>query len=179
MNLLDLPPGFDDPVATLLGFHRRIERQLAALGHLPCRLEVNGIDAVSAAAAASILDFFSGAIAIHHADEEELLPVLEMRAAGRAEREAIGDLREHIVAEHREMDRTWRSLRRPLEGIAEGMNRNLPCDLIQYFRACHATHISAEEAGLHLSAARRLLPSDRATLGRGMAVRRTRKYRFQ
>jgi hypothetical protein len=45
--------------------------------------------------------------------------------------------------------------------------------------ACHATHISIEEAGLHLTAAGRLLPADRAALCRGMAARRTRRYRFQ
>jgi hypothetical protein len=68
---------------------------------------------------------------------------------------------------------------RELEGIAEGMRRNLPADLVQYFRACQSTHISIEEAGLHVTAARCLRASDRAALERGMQARRTRKYRFQ
>ena len=179
MNLQDLPPGFDDPVDALLGFHRRIERQLAALGKMPCELELNGVDAHATAAAASILEFFSNTLAVHHADEEELLPLLQMRVANPMERESLRELRHRLETEHREMDRTWRGLRRPLEAIAEGMHRNLPCDLVQYFRASHSTHISLEEAGLHVVAARRLLPGDRAALGRGMAARRTRKYRFQ
>jgi hypothetical protein len=178
MNLLDLPRGYDDPVAALIGFHRRIERQLAALEQLPSNLEARGIDAQSAAHAASILEFFSCALAIHHADEEELMPMLEMRA-GAAERERVRDLRHRLESEHRDMDRTWRGLRRPLEGIAEGMHRNLPLDLAQYFRACQSTHISIEEAGLHLAARGCLRASDRAALERGMQARRTRKYRFQ
>jgi hemerythrin-like domain-containing protein len=178
MNPHDLPPGFDDPVEALLGFHRRIERALAALGKLPCDLEVNGMDAQSTAAAASIIDFFSSALAIHHADEDELLPMLELRTAQSPQRDAIRELRHRLEVEHREMDRTWRTLRRPLESIAEGMHRVLPQDLVQYFRASHATHISLEEAGLHATAARCLLPADRATLGRGMVARRTRRYRF-
>jgi hemerythrin-like domain-containing protein len=174
MNLLDLPHGLDDPVAALLGFHRRIERQLAALGQLPSHLEIHGVDARSTADAASILEFFSCALAIHHADEEELMPVLEMRISG-AERDAVRDLRHRLESEHREMDRTWKGLRRPLEGIAEGMHRNLPIDLVQYFRACQSAHISLEEAGLHRTAARCLRAPDRAALERGMQARRTRK----
>ncbi len=130
MNPHDLPPGFDDPVEALLGFHRRIERALAALGKLPCDLEVNGMDAQSTAAAASIIDFFSSALAIHHADEDELLPMLELRTAHSPQRDAIRELRQRLEVEHREMDRTWRSLRRPLESIAEGMHRVLPQDLV-------------------------------------------------
>jgi hemerythrin-like domain-containing protein len=179
MNLLDLPRGCHDPVATLLGFHRRIERQLAALGQLPGNLEARGIDAHSIADAVSILEFFAGPLAIHHADEEELMPMLEARIANAAERDAVRALRHRLEAEHRDMDRTWKSLRRPLEGIAVGMRRNLPVDLVQYFRACQSTHISLEEAGLHATAARCLLGSDRAALERGMQARRTRQYRFQ
>jgi hemerythrin-like domain-containing protein len=178
MNLLDLPHGFDDPVAAMLGFHRRIERQLAALGQLPSHLDEHGIDARSTTDAASILEFFSCALATHHADEEELLPVLETRIHG-AERDVVRELRHRLESEHREMDRTWKGLRRPLEGIAEGMHRNLPVDLVQYFRACQGAHISLEEVGLHRTAARCLRSSDRAALERGMQARRTRKYRFQ
>jgi hemerythrin-like domain-containing protein len=179
MNLNDLPPGFDDPIEALLGFHRRIERQLASLGQLPCHLETRGVDAEASATAASVLEFFSNTVALHHADEEALLPMLDMRVAGGAAREELRELRHRLEAEHREMDRDWRGLRRPLEGIAEGMHRRLPLDLVQYFRAVQSLHISIEEASLHMSAARCLLPGDRASLGRGMVARRTRQYRFQ
>jgi hemerythrin-like domain-containing protein len=176
MNLDQLSPGLDDPVDALLGFHRRIERQLAALARLPCDLEEHGLDAQASGSAASILEFFTRSIAMHHADEEALLPMLEMRAATAAERERIRSLRDRLEMEHRDMERTWRGLRRPLEGLAEGMQRRLPADLVAYFRAIHSTHISAEESNLHLSAALSLLPADRAALGRGMAARRTRRF---
>jgi len=72
------------------------------------------------------------------------------------------------------MDRAWKSLRRPLEGIAEGMSRTLPTDLMQYFRFLHAGHIALEESSFHLEAARALTAADRAALGRGMVARRMR-----
>jgi hemerythrin len=168
MNLHDVATAFDDPVEGMLGFHRRIERQLAALGELPYRIEISGLDPAAIAAAACALDFFSRAVELHHADEEDLMRVLR-----------IGDLGEDIAADHRDMERTWKSLRRPLQAIAEGVKRNLPVDLIEYFRASHATHIAFEEARLHLAAARCLQAPDRATVGRGMAARRTRSFRFQ
>jgi hemerythrin-like domain-containing protein len=178
MNLHDLPPGFDDPVEALLGFHRRIERQLATIGQLPIYLEVRGIDAEASASAATLVAFFSDALEVHHADEEELLPMLEMRMTVQREREDMRELRYRLEAEHRELARTWKGLRRPLEGVAEGMHRRLPLDLVHYFRALHAMHISMEEAGLHAAAARRLLPGDRAALGRGMVARRTRRHLY-
>ena len=177
MNLHDLPPGFDDPVEALLGFHRRIERQLAAFGLLPTQLEIRGADAGTSASAATLVAFFGDAVEIHHADEEELLPMLEVRTLQAPERDGARELRHRLEAEHREMARTWKALRRPLEGVAEGMHRKLPVDLVHYFRVLHATHISVEEAGLHALASRRLLASDRAALGRGMVARRTRRHR--
>ncbi|HUL97157.1 MAG TPA: hemerythrin domain-containing protein [Usitatibacter sp.] len=174
----DLPPGFDDPVDALLGFHRRIERQLATLGRITYHLEMHGLDAEGSAMAAGVLDFFTSSLALHHLDEEALFPLLEMRIASVEERERLRLLRARLESEHREMDRMWRSLKRPLEGIAEGINRGVPADLLQYFRAMQATHISIEEGVLHVAAAKTLTPSDRAALGRGMVARRTRRRRF-
>jgi len=175
MKLDDLPPGFDEPVDALLGFHRRIERQLAALGRLPARIEAGGLDAEASALAGSALEFFTGSIALHHADEEDLLPLLDLRAVSTERRDALRDLRGRVESEHREMDRAWRSLRRPLEAIAEGMVRSLPTDLMGYFRSLHSGHIALEESVLHLEAARSLQAGDRAALGRGMVARRMRR----
>lgn len=178
MRLDDLPPGFDEPVDALLGFHRRIERQLASLGRLPGRLESHGMDAESSALAGSALEFFTESIALHHADEEDLLPLIDERLDRGERRERVRELRSRVEAEHREMDRAWKSLRRPLEGLAEGVSRALPADLMQYFRFLHAGHIALEESSFHLEAARALLPADRAALGRGMVARRIRRRRF-
>lgn len=174
MNLYDLPDAIDDPVQSLLGFHRRIERQLAALCRLPVHLEVYGVDANASAAAASIASFFTTAVPLHHADEErELLPLIERRIEDAAELQGFRELRQRLDVDHRDMDETWRRLRRPLEAIGEGVHRTLPEGLVHYFRALHSVHISSEEAGVHMLAIRRLRPGDRAALARGILARRT------
>jgi hemerythrin-like domain-containing protein len=177
MRIHDLPPGFDDPVEALLGFHRRIERQLSALCGLPRSIESRGMDAEVSAAAGTAIGFFSNLVTMHHADEEDLMPLLETRL-DTDERDAVRDLGSRLQTEHREMDRVWRALRRPLESIAAGISRGLPADLLQYYRSLQAVHISIEEGGIHRRAVRCLTPADRAALGRGMVARRTRVHRF-
>ena len=48
----DTPAGYDDPLGTLLGCHRRIEKKLANLKRLCAHLSKEGIDAESIAKAA-------------------------------------------------------------------------------------------------------------------------------
>lgn len=178
MSLLDLPARFDDPVDSLLSFHRRQERHLAALGRMPMHIECNGIDVEASATAAGLLHCLGAASALHHAEEErELMPMLERRISSPGEREAFRALRERLEADHREMQALWRSLRRPLAAIAEGVARRLPVDEIRYFRAVCTTHISAEEASVHLLALRHLLPGDRTALARRIRARRERGMR--
>ena len=178
MRLDDFPPGFDDPVEGMLGFHRRIERQLSALARIPSHIESRGVDAEASALAAANLEFFGESLALHHADEGDLLPLLEARAAAAGRRDHVREVRTRMEGEHREMDLAWRTLRRPLEAISEGMRRTLPAELMQYFRFLHGRHIALEESTLHLEASRSLLPADRAALGRGMVARRIRRRRF-
>jgi hypothetical protein len=174
MNLFDTPVAIDHAVETLLGFHRRIERQLAALCRLPVHLEVHGVDAAASASAASIVSFFDEALPLHHADEQhDLLPLIERRLDDPAERYAFRDLRLRLEMDHRDMEATWRRLRRPLEAIGEGIHRRLPEGPLHYFRAIHAVHISTEEAGVHMLALRRLHAEDHAALARRMLARRT------
>jgi pyridoxamine 5'-phosphate oxidase len=174
MNLHDLPTAIEDPLESLLGFHRRVERQLAALCRLPVHLEVHGVDPGASASAASIASFFANAVPLHHADEElNLLPLLEQRLADAAETDAFRYLRQRLEGDHRDMDEAWRRLRRPLEAIGEGIHRKLPESLVHYFRALHSVHITSEEAGIHMLAVRRLHPEDHATLARRMLARRT------
>lgn len=164
----------EDPIESLLGFHRRIEKHLGTLGGLPGHLECDGVDARASAAAASVVSFFETSLPLHHADEEsDLLPLLEQRIGMAVERDTFRELRQRLESEHREMQRAWRPLRRALEAIGEGANRRLPGDLVQYFRALHSAHIAAEEAAVHVVAARRLIAADRATLARRMHSRRS------
>ena len=69
----------------------------------------------------SALDFFSRAIRIYH--EADLVRVLGLEDFGR-----------RVEREHGEMESAWRSLRRPLEAISEGMRRTISGDLVRYFR---------------------------------------------
>ena len=172
MNLYDLPPGYDDPVDRLLGFHRRMERHLAMLGRLAVQLPGSAPDPESARAAQAILECFEAGLRLHHADEEhDLLPLIERRL-GAEERQAFGFLRGRLAADHREMERVWREVRKPLRGVAEGLPRQLPAHEVGYFRAVASTHISYEESALHLLAVRHLDDADRAALARRMRERR-------
>lgn len=178
MNLTDLPAGLDDPVDLLLTFHRRVERQLAELGRLPAHLEGHGLDADCTRIAAGILACFGTAALQHHADEErELMPLLERRIPEGGARHAFQAMRRQLEGDHREIERAWRGIRRPLEAIGEGVPRRLPVDEIRYFRALVTTHISAEEAALHLLALRHLERQDRVRLALRMRARRERALR--
>jgi hemerythrin-like domain-containing protein len=172
MNLDDHRVRLDDPFDSLLAFHRRMERSLAALARLPGRIEASGIDAEAIATAATILHCLGPAMSLHHADEErDLLPIVEKRLLVSA-LPAFHDLVRRLQVDHREMERAWRELRRPLEAIGEGMLRRLPAADIQYFRAIASTHISIEEGTLHAIALRHLRPEDREALSRRMRARR-------
>jgi len=167
------PTAMDDPVETFFGFHRRIERQLAALCRLPVYLELHGVDPAVSASASALLQFFGETLSMHHADEERiLLPMIEQRVADAGERRDFREMRERLERDHREMDATWRRLHRPLEALGEGVWRELPADLAGYYRAIHSVHISTEEGTVHLLAMRRLEPEDRERLTRRMLERR-------
>ena len=150
----------DDPLESLGRFHRRIERQLATLAELPVRLD-GGLDAAAIGSAAATLEFFDIRLPVHHAQEEhELIPLLLRRITLSEERDRFREIRMRLESDHRELRDVWRRLRAPLEAIAEGVPRKLPGDLIQYFRAVHAIHISTEESALHAMATRWLSPGD-------------------
>ncbi len=153
MNLTDLPAGCDDAVETLLTFHRRVERHLAQLGRLPEHIEAFGIGGEAMSIAASVLQCFGAAVALHHEDEER-------------------DLQRRLEADHREIHRTWRELRRALQAISEGMLRRLPVNEVQFYCAITTTHIAIEEGAVHALASRYLLPDDREGLARRMQARR-------
>ena len=173
MNLHDAAIASEDPIESMLGFHRRIERSLAALGRIAGQVEAQGPDAQTSAAAAGLVHFFGALLPLHHADEEhDLVPLLQRRIAFAEERGHFHELRQRLEADHRELAEAWRQLRAPLNAIGEGVSRRLPAELVQYFRAMQALHISAEEGVLHRWALRWLLPADRLVLARRMAERR-------
>jgi iron-sulfur cluster repair protein YtfE (RIC family) len=173
MNMMAVPGALEDPLESLLEFHRRIERELASLCHLPVHLEIHGADAAAMATARASLDFFGQALPLHHADEEaDLLPLLSERVTACAERQELREMRMRLEQDHRDMDHAWRQLVGPLASLAHGVACPVPQDLVRYFRAVHAMHITIEEAAVHLLAARRLGVDDRAILAQRMQARR-------
>lgn len=141
-----------DVLDPMLAFHRRIERRLADLAALPARLEACGLEAETIGAAAEVLRAFGTSFAFHQAIEErEILPAIQRRIDDPASLASFRALRAHLEGDHREIERAWRSLRRPLEAVAEGAIRPLSADSIGYFRALWTTHICMEESSLHLA----------------------------
>ncbi len=170
---IDAPAGYDDPVGMLLGCHRRIEKKLATLKALATQLAAKGIDAEATAEAQAMLRYFDAPAAYHHDDEEiDLLPLLETRIADAAERKRLRDLAERLREDHREIERIWSRLKRPLESIAEGFMRALPDTDLQAFITLYKRHIEAEETVIVPLAARWITQDDLAALGRAMAARR-------
>jgi hemerythrin-like domain-containing protein len=173
MNLLDTPAGFDDPIAMWMGCHRRIEKQLTTLGRLARHLADKGIDPEASTAAQAVLRYFEKAGPHHHEDEDrDLFPLLDRRIADAADRERFAALRATLEAEHRAMDACWVKLRKPLQGIAEGIAKPLLLRDVEAFRAIYASHIPAEEGAIPELAARYLSAADIEALGRAMASRR-------
>jgi hemerythrin-like domain-containing protein len=171
--LFETPAGFDEPLEMLLGCHRRIEKQLATLRRLRVHLSQRGVDAEASQAAQSILDYFVRAAPNHHHDEEvDLFPLLEARITDPGEAARFHAFRDSLLKDHRELEAAWARLRRPLEGIADGLTRQLAEADVQAFASGYARHIVTEEAALEEFFHRWLDEEDRVRLGRAMAARR-------
>ena len=157
----------------LLGCHRRIEKQLATLQRLREHLATRGVDAEATQAAQSILNYFERAAPNHHHDEEiDLFPLIEARITDPGEALRFRAFREALLKDHRELEAAWARMRRPLEGIAEGLPRQLPEGDVREFAEAYARHIVTEESALQDFFERWLDDADRRQLGRAMAARR-------
>jgi len=169
--------GFDDPLEMLLACHRRIEKQLDTLKRLRAYVHERGVDPEASAAAQAVLRYFLKAAMDHHEDEEkDLLPLLDERITDPGERARFRALREEVERDHREIEASWARLRKPLEGIAEGLTRALAAADVHAFATGYARHILAEESVLTEFFNRWLDDADRAALGRSMSARRSGKW---
>ena len=164
---------FDDPLEMLLACHRRIEKQLETLKRLRAHVAEKGVDPEASAAAQAVLRYFEKAASNHSDDEErDLFPLLETRITDAGEMARFKAFREEIERDHREMESMWARLRKPLEGIAEGLTRTLPAEDVHAFVAAYARHILTEESALTEFFNRWLDDGDRRALGRSMSARR-------
>ena len=167
--------GFDDPLETLLGCHRRIEKQLALLKRLATDMTKHGASPEASAAALSLLTYFDRAAVHHHEDEEQdLFPLLESRITDPGEKARFAAFRDTLRADHRTLEAAWGRLRRPLESIADGRHRQLDQADVQAFVGAYAQHILSEENALTDFFNRWLKDGDREALGAAMAARRQR-----
>jgi hemerythrin-like domain-containing protein len=179
-SLFDTVAAFDDPLEMLLTCHRRIEKQLQTLERLRAHLQTHGVDADASTAAQALLRYFTRSAVDHHADEEsDLFPLLEARITQARERERFAALRESLQGEHREVEAQWARLRKPLEGIAEGLTRSLVEADVHAFVRTYAKHIRAEEAVFQEFFERWIGPEDRAALGVSMSARRAVAFRHK
>jgi hemerythrin-like domain-containing protein len=172
-HLLETLAGFDEPLEMLLACHRRIERQLETLQRLRAHVEAHGVDADATLAAQAVLRYFATAGVNHHQDEEQdLFPLLHRRITDPGEQARFAHFRARLEADHRQLEASWQRLRRPLEGIADGLTRTLPQTDVQAFVDAYAHHILTEEGTLREFVDRWLNEADRMGLGRSMAARR-------
>ncbi len=177
MNLFDTPAGFDDPVAMWMGCHRRIEKQLRTLSKLSAHVADKGVDAEASQAAQAILRYFEKSAPHHHEDEDrDLFPLLDRRITDAAERARFRELVARLQEEHERMAACWARLRKPLQGIAEGLPKTLDPADVAAFGAIYETHIPAEDGAIPALAKRYLTDADRESLGRSMAARRGVAY---
>ena len=173
-QLLETLAGFDDPLEMLFACHRRIEKQLETLKRLRAHVGVHGVDAEASAAAQAILRYFLKAGVNHHEDEEhDLFPMLARRIDDPGERARFEHFREVLEADHRTLEAAWQRLRRPLEGIADGLMRTLPEFEVHAFVDAYVHHILTEENALQEFCTRWLGEDDRRELGQAMAARRS------
>jgi hemerythrin-like domain-containing protein len=175
--LIDSPAGFDDPLEMLLGCHRRLEKQLETLKRLRAHLASKGVDPEASAAAQAVLRYFGKAAVDHHHDEEDdVFPLVEQRITDTGEALRFRALREQLESDHRQLEAAWARLRRPLEGVAEGLMRTIAETDVRAFTAAYANHILAEETTLRDFFQRYVSERDREVLGRSMAARRNVPY---
>ena len=173
----DATVGFDDPLEMLLACHRRIEKQLETLKRLRAHLEAGPMSAEASRAAQAVLRYFQRSATHHHDDEEkDVFPLLEQRITDAGERARFSALRAELERDHREIESHWARIRKPLDGIAEGLPRILPASDVHAFVAAYARHILAEESALQEFFDRWLNEDDRRELGRSMSARRAEPY---
>lgn len=167
-----LAPGFDDPLGMLVACHRRIERELAALGRLQRHLPEHGCDDDARAAARAVLKYFDGAAPNHHADEEEsLFPRLRTLAKAPAD-----ELVDELERDHDALAASWRRMRPLLAGITVGVRANLSPRQVDNLRALYVAHIHREEHSLIPLAGRVLDGATLREIGEEMAARRGARF---
>lgn len=175
---LDLPGhsapavSFEVPLEMLAACHSRVQAQCATLRRLAAHLARQGADRQAQDAAAAVMRYFDTSAVHHHADEEvDLFPALIESMAG-SDAVCLRELTASLAAEHRELERRWRALRRRLEQVTRADAVTLPDDEVHDFIDLYERHIAREEAELLPMAGRLLSDAELDRIGQAMCARR-------
>jgi pyridoxamine 5'-phosphate oxidase len=164
-------PSFDEPLEMFEACHERMQAQLSTLERMVPHLERNGCDAEARSAAQAVLRYFDTSGVLHHQDEEEdLFPLLRVRAAGQGRAEIAAAIDE-LQREHETMDAQWKRLRERLRAIAAGDARLDP-EQVARFVWLYRRHMDREGTAVLPFAKQSLDSAQRAALGERMAARR-------
>jgi pyridoxamine 5'-phosphate oxidase len=171
-SLFATAPGFDQPLAVLKHCHDKIRKQLSTLQNLLDYLPQHGATPEAKQAAGAVLQYFSKAAHLHHADEEEnLMPMLQACATD-LDAALLDRLVPEILDQHRQMDRAWDAIKTQLEAIVDGTAGTLSSSTIEQFVRAYLAHMTKEETHLATMAMRLFDPQQMAQLGAAMLARR-------
>lgn len=155
-------PSLGEPLEMLVACHERIEAQLYTLERMVPHLQTKGCDSEAQAAVQAVLRYFDTSGALHHQDEDEdLFPLLRVRAAAQGRREIAAAIDE-LEREHETMAGQWNRLRERLRAIAA----------VARFAWLYRRHMDREGAAVLPFARETLDEAQRTALGERMAARR-------
>ena len=171
-SLFDTAPGFDQPLAVLKHCHDKIRKQITTMQNLLTHLPRHGATIDAQQAAHAVLRYFDKAAPLHHEDEEQnLMPMLQACAEG-DDALLLATLVPEILADHRQMEQAWESLRVQLDAIANGSSAALSRDDVARFADAYLAHMNTEEGQLAPMAMRLFGAQQMAQLGQAMQQRR-------
>lgn len=146
-------------IARFADCHEGIISQLDTLGELDTLLAAA---ARARAIAQAAVKFFDEMITEHHEDEErELFPTVCKYAAAGDERQAVQELVDRLVADHRVLEKEWNAIKPQLARIAAGDAIRIDAASIGRLVSGYKSHAHFEET--------RFLPLAETILGRDSA----------
>lgn len=123
--------------------HQGILAQLESFRGLPDLLDPAGR---ARRIAAGTIEFFHGAVAEHHADEErELFPAVLASARKGSEREMVQVIVDRLTAEHRQIEAMWKRMEPALKDVAKGKDSDLDTSAVQRLVDTYVGHARYEE----------------------------------
>lgn len=165
------PSFVEQPLDEFSQCHGGILERLDALDRLPALLEPA---AQARRIARESLDFFSGVVYEHHAEEEKDLFPAVLASASSEELPSVRAMVERLTREHRDVEAAWRRLQPHLQHIAAGRDSDLDVVALQALVAHYKGHARYEESQF-LPLAQRILGRNSnhlAALGLSLHMRR-------